>query len=218
MLLPTSTLLTPSTSQLTALRRAPLIERLTVLASPVPTSSVRSLETPGASVASWTKLRLLMGSSCTRSDPTSDCNAAVGCTDCVPVTSTTSLTPPTDIVASTTMRSFTERATPRTTRGSKPESVNVTSYCPMGSSGAVYCPCSLVTRSIVWLVPTCLSVTVTPGSTPPLPSVTVPMMVPVVSWARARVASVAAPRVTMRQKTRGHLRMAVSPGEPAYQK
>ena len=36
---PTSTFETPSTSQLTALRRAPLIEMLTVLVRPTPTSS-----------------------------------------------------------------------------------------------------------------------------------------------------------------------------------
>ena len=37
---PTSTFETPSTSQLTALRRPPLIERLTTLVSPMPTSSL----------------------------------------------------------------------------------------------------------------------------------------------------------------------------------
>ena len=65
---PTSTFDTPSTSQLTALRRAPLIEMLTVLVRPTPTSSARSLDTPGASVASCTKLRLFSGSSCTCRD------------------------------------------------------------------------------------------------------------------------------------------------------
>ena len=44
---PTSTLETPSTIQLTALRRPPLIEMLTVLVRPTPTSSDRSLDTPG---------------------------------------------------------------------------------------------------------------------------------------------------------------------------
>ena len=47
MLLPTSTFMTPSTSQLTALRRAPLTEMLIVLVRPTPTSSARSLDTPG---------------------------------------------------------------------------------------------------------------------------------------------------------------------------
>ena len=72
---PTSTFETPSTSQLTALRRAPFIEMLTVLVRPMPTSSVRSLDTPGASVASCTKLRLLSGSSCTWVDVIVDCSA-----------------------------------------------------------------------------------------------------------------------------------------------
>ena len=75
--------------------RAPLIDRFMVLVRPTPTSSLRSLDTPGASVASCAKLRLLIGSSCTRSESISVCSAAVGCTDVVPVTSTTSLTPPT---------------------------------------------------------------------------------------------------------------------------
>ena len=39
MLLPTSTFMTPSTSQLTALRRAPFTEMLIVLVRPTPTSS-----------------------------------------------------------------------------------------------------------------------------------------------------------------------------------
>ena len=77
---PTSTFETPSTSQLTALRRAPLIEMLTVLVRPTPTSSARSLETPGASVASCTKLRLLSGSSCTCVEVIVVCSAAIGWT------------------------------------------------------------------------------------------------------------------------------------------
>ena len=77
---PTSTFETPSTSQLTALRRAPLIEMLTVLVRPTPTSSARSLDTPGASVASCTKLRLLSGSSFTCVDVIVVCSAAIGCT------------------------------------------------------------------------------------------------------------------------------------------
>ena len=93
---PTSTFETPSTSQLTALRRPPLIEMLTVLVRPTPTSSVRSLDTPGASVASWTKLRLLSGSSFTCVEVIVDCSAAIGCTSDWPdVTSTLSATPPT---------------------------------------------------------------------------------------------------------------------------
>ena len=53
---------------------------------------------------------------------------------------------------------------------------------------------------------------------PPLPSLTVPMMVPVVSWARARVAEPTAQRRATTQKTSGRWRMAFSPREPAYQK
>ena len=93
---PTSTFDTPSTSQFTALRRAPLIDMLTVLASPTPTSSARSLETPGASVASCTKLRLLSGSSCTCCVPIVVCSAAIGwMSGLAALTMTLSATPPT---------------------------------------------------------------------------------------------------------------------------
>jgi hypothetical protein len=74
---PTSTFEAPSTNQLTPLRRAPLMETLTVLVRPIPTSSERELDTPGTRVASWTKLRLLRGSSCTLVDPIKVCTAGV---------------------------------------------------------------------------------------------------------------------------------------------
>ena len=93
---PTSTFETPSTSQLTALRRPPLIEMLTVLVRPTPTSSLKSLDTPGASVASWTKLRLFSGISLTCTEVIVVCSAAIGWTSDWPdVTSTVSATPPT---------------------------------------------------------------------------------------------------------------------------
>ncbi len=124
---PTSTLLTPSTSQLTALRRPPLTEMLTVLASPTPTSSLRSLDTPGVSVASCTKLRLLSGSSCTCVAPIRFCTAGVGWTNCVAAeTCTDSVTPPTPKVAFTGTRSLTERRTPLTCTVWNPLSANVT--------------------------------------------------------------------------------------------
>src|SRR6266511_4263855 len=79
---PTSTLETPSTIQLTALRRPPLIEMLIVDVRPTPTSSDKSLDTPGTSVASCTKLRLLSGSSCTCVGPMRFCTCGDGCTNC----------------------------------------------------------------------------------------------------------------------------------------
>ena len=77
---PASTFDAPSTNQLTALRRAPAIEIETVLVRPMPTSSGSEEATPGTRVASWTKLRLLRGSSCTWRGPMSDWAAEVGWT------------------------------------------------------------------------------------------------------------------------------------------
>ena len=135
---PTSTLLTPSTIQFTALRRPPFTEMLTTLASPTPTSSGKSLDTPGASVASCTKLRLLSGSSCTCVAPIRLCRAAVACTNCeAAVTCTVSATPLTPSVPLIDSRSLTERRMPATDCVWKPASVKRTSYSPTGSSGAV---------------------------------------------------------------------------------
>src|SRR3954462_11437941 len=90
---PTSTFETPSTSQLTELRRPPATEMLTVLVRPMPTSSDRSLDTPGTRVASCTKLRLLGGSSWICGGPIRFCTAGDGCTNCdAALTSTVSLT------------------------------------------------------------------------------------------------------------------------------
>ena len=98
---PTSTLMAPSTSQLIPLRRAPLMERLARLVRPMPTSSDRLLETPGTSVASCMKLRLLSGSSCTWVGPIKVCTAAVGWMSCAAAEiSTVSLMPPVFITMS----------------------------------------------------------------------------------------------------------------------
>jgi hypothetical protein len=135
---PTSTFDTPSTSQLSALRRAPFTERLTVLVRPTPTSSLRSLDTPGASVASCKKLRLLSGSSCTCAAPTRLWTAAVFWTNCAPaVTSMVSATPPTPSLPLISSRSLTDSWMPFTMSGWIPLSENVISYEPTGSSGAV---------------------------------------------------------------------------------
>ena len=85
-----------------------------VLVRPTPTSSARSLDTPGASSASWAKLRLLIGSSWTWRESISVCTAVVACGSVGPVTSTTSDTPPVASVASMRTRSLTDSETPRT--------------------------------------------------------------------------------------------------------
>ncbi len=111
---PTSTFEAPSTSQLTALRRAPAIETDTVLARPIPTSSGSDELTPGTSVASWTKLRLLRGSSWTWTGPMRVCTAGVDCTRPAGATiSTVASSPATGRVTLTVTRSFTCRAIPR---------------------------------------------------------------------------------------------------------
>ena len=68
-----------------------------MLVRPMPTSSVSELLTPGTSVASCTKLRLLSGSSSTWVAPIRVCTAGVGWIIVLaPTTSTTSLSSPTD--------------------------------------------------------------------------------------------------------------------------
>ena len=125
---PTSTLLAPSTNQLTALRRAPAIERLTVLVRPMPTSSDRELLTPGTRVASCTKLRLLRGSSCTWVEPIRFWTAGPGWMSWADaVTSTVSVTPSTLRLAPTSRRSFTWRAMPFATWALNPGMLNVMS-------------------------------------------------------------------------------------------
>ena len=114
---PTSTFDTPSTRKFTALRRPPATEMLTVLVRPMPTSSDRSLDTPGTSVASCTKLRLLSGSSWTCVGPIRFCTAGDGCTNCeAALTSTVSLTSLTPSWPLTSRRSLTWSWMPLTVR------------------------------------------------------------------------------------------------------
>ena len=120
---PTSTFEAPSTSQFTALRRAPAIEIETLLVRPIPTSSGSDELTPGTSVASCTKLRLLSGSDCTCTGRISHCTAGVACTSPEAVdTSTLVSSPRTFSRALIVMRSFTCTPTPRATCGWNPGS------------------------------------------------------------------------------------------------
>src|ERR1043166_6970481 len=67
-----------------------------------------------------------------------------------------------------------------------PDNVYVAEYVPIGSAVSRYSPSASVTAA---MLPTCraglVAVTVTPGRTPPLSSVTMPTML--ASWAYARV-------------------------------
>ena len=131
MLEPTSTLLAPSTNQLMALRRAPLMDRLTVLVSPSPTSSVSELLTPGTRVASWTKLRLLRGNSWTWVEPIRFCTAGLGWMSWEEaVTSTASVMPCTPSTAPTSRRSLTCRLMFLATWVLNPASEKLISYSP----------------------------------------------------------------------------------------
>src|SRR2546428_11682610 len=65
----------------------------------------------------------------------------------------------------------------------KPDGSAAGVYLRVGSAGAVNSPAASVTTVRVRPVPSCLSVTVAPGITPPVASVIVPRMVPVTDWA-----------------------------------
>src|SRR5262245_41667622 len=89
-----------------------------------------------------------------------------------------SLTAPIDSVAFTTDVCPTESLTPVCSNFLNPCSSATTRYVPSGSSGARYNPCSLVTTDRSAPVSRFVIVTVTPGSTPPELSTTVPSMDP----------------------------------------
>src|SRR5688572_33440631 len=61
--------------------------------------------------------------------------------------------------------------------GEKPDRVTVTEYVPAGSKGAANNPDSLVTNWTVAFVPSLVTTTVAPGTTPCCGSVTVPVIV-----------------------------------------
>ena len=70
-----------------------------------------------------------------------------------------------------------------------PDSSATTVYLPVGRDGAVYSPAASVTSVRVKPVLTFLSVTLAPGITAPLVSVTVPRSVPVTAWAASEPVS-----------------------------
>src|SRR5438132_14109709 len=82
-----------------------------------------------------------------------------------------------------------------------PVSSTSTVYLPVGICGAVYSPAESVVTVRVRPVAVCVSVTVAPGMTAPVVSVTVPRMVPVTAWPKADDAVRTGTR-TMMRKTR----------------
>ncbi len=95
-----------------------------------------------------------------------------------PLTVIVSLTVPTDICALIVTVAPTDTWTPVCSNFLKPWSSASTRYCPSGSSGARYRPFSLVTTVRASPVSVLVTVTLTPGSTPPDVSVMVPSMAP----------------------------------------
>src|SRR5687767_9752698 len=102
-----------------------------------------------------------------------------------PVTVTSSVTAPTLNCRSTCARVCTLSCTFARTVRRKPCSSAATSYTPTRRPGKMYSPFVLVTDEDSTPVPCCVAVTVTPGSTPPLASVTRPTIVPVSICAKA---------------------------------
>ncbi len=105
--------------------------------------------------------------------------------DASPTTVMTSLMPPTFNARSTTASRPTVRTMPRRASVPNPVSVAVTAYGPGGKSVARKCPPSPDTSSRVTPVSSFFTVTVAPGSTAPVSSETVPVIVPLAPCARA---------------------------------
>src|SRR5687767_1843420 len=99
-------------------------------------------------------------------------------------TSTFSVSPPTSSRTSTAAVAPTDTLT-RRAAGLKPVSVNVTSYVSAVTFAKTYWPSVSDTVSRVKPVLTDFAVTVTPGTTPPDVSATVPEIRPVSIWAHA---------------------------------
>jgi hypothetical protein len=96
-------------------------------------------------------------------------------------------------LTSMTTVSFRRSVRPSRTTVPKPDSVTVSLYGPIGRYGALKNPTSLVTTVRSAPVAVWTMLTVTPGSTPPLVSVTEPWMVPVTVWPNAGCATPARP-------------------------
>jgi hypothetical protein len=113
MLEPGSVLVTPSTRKLIALRRVPLMLKSTTFVSPMPISEEPELLTPGMSVKSCMKLRLLSGISTTRRfSTTSPTVGVVWMSGASLVTVIDSLTAPASSVTLSVLRSLTFSSMP----------------------------------------------------------------------------------------------------------
>ena len=109
-------------------------------------------------------------------------------TGLAPETVTVSSIEPTVIVPSTFAVKSETSSIPSRTNVLNPGSVNVTVYAPGRRASIVYRPAPSVTVARTpWISAGLLASTVTPGSTPPVSSVTLPAMAPV--WASAATGS-----------------------------
>src|ERR1051325_592294 len=142
--------------------------------------------TPGASVASWVKLRPLSGrfSICFSSMSVEISEVDFSMSGAAAVTVSSSETPPSCILKS--MRATWLTASVMFVAcGLNPLRSICTLYGPTGSAVSVYAPFSLLTSTRCALVLVFVAVTVAPGRTAPVLSVTMPSMRAVAVWENA---------------------------------
>ena len=174
---------TPSSMKLLSTDRAPLATK----APPAPARSPPAASsTPVARRASCRKFRPLSGRSLivlpVTTCPTDEVSdASTG----RPVTRISSVTSPVSSLKSTLTSWSVSSTRPSRITVRKPGSSQRTVYVPEGRNGTLYCPVALVTATRASLVLTLTTLTVTPGTTPWVESVTVPSICAV--WACARV-------------------------------
>src|SRR5215472_11267040 len=117
------------------------------------------------------------------------CVEVVSTTGGAPVTSTTSVEPPTCSEMSTVITSLRLRGMPLRTYFLKPLLAASISYDPTGTSRKMYSPLEPACTSRVVRVASLIRVTVAPTTAPPVGSITVPRMRPPVLCASARGAA-----------------------------
>ena len=131
-------------------------------------------------------------------------------TGLAPDTVTVSSIEPTDIVPSTFAVKSETSSIPSRTNVLNPGNVNVTVYVPGRSASIVYRPAPSVTVERTPSINAGLAAsTVTPGSTPPVSSATLPAMAPV--WARTVAGNKSMPTSTARCARATKLRIILFP-------
>src|SRR5437867_4314802 len=175
----------PSRRKLFCSGRAPLIEILGVRPPTTSLPAASAACTPGWRRASCWNDRPLRGRSRISFSPTSPLTAPeVRFTrEASASTTTSSLILPRSRATSRTASWPTVSRTPRRSTVWNPVIETLTSYSPGGSSGAWYRPLGSVTSSRTSPVPALRTATCAPAMACPLPSLTVPWMLPPTFWA-----------------------------------